>query len=344
MTEHRKRSPIRALFIADDRPGHYNLAKGILAAIATRAPVTIRRLDVARARWLPSRLLALLLARGLSARTVLRLAYGLRPADLGDADIVVSAGGNTLAANISAARLLGVPNIFYGSLRRYRPNDVAIAFTSYEGQATHPHVVALLKPSSLDPDRFPPPQYDATKVMGLLLGGNSGEAQFADSDWTTLLELITALSRMHDTRWIVSNSRRTPAAASDAFAAAARESNGRIELIDVRTTGPGTLDRLFRQAGAVLVSADSSTMLSEAIWLQRPVLALSPSRLKLEPAERRYRQQLEDANLARTLAIATADPNGVMAALAEITPLVDNPSRRLCDMIAARIPSLFASS
>lgn len=335
-------TPIRALFIADDRPGHYNLTKGILAAIATRAAIDIRRLDVARARWLPARVMAAMLASRLPARTILRLGYGLTPADLGAADLVLSAGGNTLAANICAARLLGVPNIFYGSLRRYRASDVTIAFTSYEGQATHPNIIALLKPSSLDPAAFPPPPASAPNVLGLLLGGNSGEARFADDEWTGMLTLMEGISRAHDARWIVSNSRRTPTAASDAFAAAARASSGRIELIDVRTAGPGTLDRLFRDAGAMLVTADSSTMLSEAIWLRRPVVALAPASFELEPAEARYRQQLTDRGLTRTLAIGDADPQRIMAAFAALTPLAENPAHSLCETIAARIPSLFS--
>ena len=71
-------------------------------------------------------------------RAVLRLGYGLNASRLRGADIVVSAGGDTLAANAAAARLLGVPNIFYGSLRRFKPEDFSLVLTSQRAMAHAP--------------------------------------------------------------------------------------------------------------------------------------------------------------------------------------------------------------
>ncbi|MGE3702399.1 MAG: hypothetical protein AB7G08_27035 [Hyphomicrobiaceae bacterium] len=76
--------------------------------------------------WLPSRHLQQLLNRGASPASILRLGYGLKSSDLPPADVVVSAGGDTLAANAAIANLLGIPNIFCGSLRHLAPRNIQI--------------------------------------------------------------------------------------------------------------------------------------------------------------------------------------------------------------------------
>ena len=110
--------PLTALLLADGKPGHYHQAEGVIAAIGRLRPVTTVRLEVRRRFVVPTRTLA-------AARQPRRLpgadpAPGLRHprGSLPAADVVVSAGGETLAANAAAAKLLGAPNIFCGRLRR----------------------------------------------------------------------------------------------------------------------------------------------------------------------------------------------------------------------------------
>ncbi|HRD76247.1 MAG TPA: nucleoside-diphosphate sugar epimerase, partial [Hyphomicrobiaceae bacterium] len=99
-------TPLTILLISDGRPGHYHLSEGVVAAIARRRFVHVERLEVRRRRSAPGRVLAGLLAMG-ARRTVLRLGYGLGASQIPAADIVVSAGGDTVAANAAVAGLRG---------------------------------------------------------------------------------------------------------------------------------------------------------------------------------------------------------------------------------------------
>ena len=109
--------PLKILVMTDDKPGHYHLADGVVAAFRRLRQVEVTRIPVKRKWIVPTRFLR----HRLKARTywpprMLRMAYGINAEELPKADLVISAGGETLMPNICAARYLGVPNIFCGSL------------------------------------------------------------------------------------------------------------------------------------------------------------------------------------------------------------------------------------
>jgi hypothetical protein len=47
--------------------------------------------------------------------------------------------GNTLAANIAAAKLLCAPNILCGAVRQFGPQNFSLVLTSYGGHVTPSH-------------------------------------------------------------------------------------------------------------------------------------------------------------------------------------------------------------
>ena len=55
------RTPLRVIFLADTRPGHYHLAQGVIAALERIRPVEVTRIEVKRkwivpTRWLRARI------------------------------------------------------------------------------------------------------------------------------------------------------------------------------------------------------------------------------------------------------------------------------------------------
>lgn len=335
-------SPLDVLYFSDDRPGHYHLTEGILAALGRRRTLAVTRIAVRRPRWLTPGLLWRLTESGLSPGLLLGYAYGLDASSLPKARLVVSAGGDTLAANVSAARLLKADNIFYGSLRRYAPERFSLVLTSYAAKAGRPRHAMTLKPNSLDPGTLNKPDA-ANGPLGLLVGGDAGTVRFSAADWSQLLDFIPHMATTSGRRWIVSNSRRTPAAVSDRLAALAAADNSPIaSFVDVRSSGPGTLGELLGRSYAVLCTADSSSMVSEAVWAQRRVVAIAPQAMMLPADETAYRDYLEHNRWTASLAIAELSPHRLNAALAPLQPLRENPLDSLADLIAERLPQLFA--
>jgi hypothetical protein len=341
-------SNLRVLLLADDKPGHYHLAEGVIAAIARRRGVETVRLTVARRRLLPARLLAGLYTAGrLSPQSLLRYGYGIDPAALPAVGLVVSAGGDTMLANAAAARVLGVANVFCGTLRKLPPDAFSAVVSSYERHRSKSRHIVALKPSKLDPDILGRPARVPTfgaanppRLAGLLIGGDSGLFHYEDREWDRLLAFARALSQAWGTRWLVSTSRRSSGYAAAAAAALAEDHAVVTELVDYKSAGPGSLDRIFARADVILCSEDSSTMISEAISARLPVVGVSPRRHGFKPEEAEYRRLMLREGWARFLPIDRLDVDRFAAALGEITPLQGNPLDRLADQLAAMMPEL----
>jgi len=331
-------TPLSILVLSDGRPGHYHLCDGVAAAIARRRPVLVQRLDIRRRKTAPNRLLAALLAFG-RAPAALRLGYSLDARRLPRSDLVVSAGGDTVAANVAIARETGARNVHCGTLKHVPDTSLTAVVSSYDRHASRERHIVALKPSSIDPDSMPPRSPVTTSApprrAGLLIGGDSGLFRYQPREWQTLLDFLGAAHVMLGTRWIVSTSRRTPDAVADLTAALARRPNGPIdELIDFRAAGPGTLPRLFRDVDAVLATADSSTMVSEAISARLPVVGVTPHESDFKDEEREYRAFMMRNGWSRFLPLAELTPQRFLDELSTVTPLSENPLDRLAGELA----------
>jgi mitochondrial fission protein ELM1 len=341
-------SPVTALLLSDDRPGHYHLAEGVIAAVRRLKAVDVVRLEVRRGAW-PGAVLAAYMNAGFSPQWLLRSVYGLDAGNLPQAHLIVSAGAETLAANAAVARLLHAPNVFYGSLRGFRPESFALVLTSYARYADRPRHVIALKPSSIDPATLPvrpvaqqlgparPP-----RLAGLLIGGDAGGFSYTPDDWSRLIGFLGETHRAWGTRWIVSNSRRTPDAVSGAISSLAAGVDGPItEFIDVRAVGAGTLRGVLERVEAIVCTDDSSTMVSESISALLPTVGVTPARHAFTEEERGYRAFLAANGWYRSLTITALTPERVLAELVQIRPLTENPLDWLAAILRERLPGLF---
>jgi hypothetical protein len=341
--------PLAILILSDDRPGHYHLSEGVAAAIARQRPITVARISLTRRRWLPGRALAAMLGAGGSPRLALRAGYGISIDALPPADLVVSAGGDTLAANVAASRTTSARNIFCGTLRHFSPEAFDLIVTSYQRHASLPRHLVALKPNGLDPDTLPPRQVATAgaprqRVAGLLVGGNSGLFRYEDAEWRHLVEFLSASHRQSGVRWIVSTSRRTPDTVADMLVACAAQETGPIaSLIDFRIAGPGTLPALFSAVDAVLVTEDSSTMLSEAVCARLPVVGVAPAHHAFKDEEREYRAFLTGHGWVKSLSLSQLTPQACEAAFAATRPLEGNHLDRLATALRERLPELFSA-
>lgn len=348
----RAMEPLSILILSDGRPGHYHLAEGVVAAIARRRPVDIQRVRIGRRRFAPVRVMAKALAIGVPPASVLRHAHSGELADLRPARLVVSAGGDTVAANAAAAAMLGADNIYCGTLKHIPSDRFSLIVTSYDRFRNAPRHLVALKPSQIDPDALPRAPRKAALAagalparLGLLVGGNSGHFRYEPADWQALYDLVTACAAEGATRWIVSTSRRTPDAVADALAAIAAQPSGPIaEFIDYRVAGPGTLARLFAGVHGAVVTEDSSTMLSEAVCARLPVVGVSPARHDFKDDEREYRAFLLRNGWCHSLPLSDATPQALAAAFAVVAPLTANPLDDLAEALQARLPQLFSSA
>jgi len=343
-------TPLKVIFLADTRPGHYHLAQGVIAALERLRPVEVTRIEVQRKWIVPTRWLrARITAKSFYPPRMLRMAYRIDAEAIPQADLVVSAGGETHMPNLCVTRLLGVPNIFCGSLlRNLGPENFSLIISSYERDVASPRHLVVLKPSSIDPDalgrpavvpRYGPDKHPA--VAGLLVGGKAGPFRYKRQEWERLLSFMAEVSKAWGTRWLVSTSRRTPDTVADRIAELAKDDGVIARFIDFRTAGPGTLPEIFASAEVIVCTEDSSTMISEAVSARLPVVGVAPKAHRFTAEEKDYRNFLMKNGWCRVLPIADLSPDAFAGALAEIEPLQENPLDALAAKLKERLPELF---
>lgn len=342
--------PLRVIFLADTRPGHYHIAQGVIAALSRLRPVDVTRIEVKRKWIVPTRWLrARINAKTFYPPRMLRMAYRIDAETLPEADLVVSAGGETHMPNVCVTRLLDVPNIFCGSLLRgLGPENFSLIISSYDRDAGSDRHLVTLKPSSVDPDEFGRPKvvprYGADRppeTIGLLIGGPAGRSHYRRDEWEKLLSFAAGISKTWGTRWLISTSRRTPDSVADRVAELANDESVVAKFIDFRTAGPGTLPEIFAKADAIVCTEDSSSMISEAVSARLPVVGVAPARHRFTEDERLYRDFLMKNNWSRVLPIADLSPEAFAQALSEIETIQENPLDALAVKLKERLPQLF---
>ncbi len=337
--------PLRILILSDGRPGHFNLSEGIAAAVGRAGATRVARLEVRRGRW-PGSMVATLATSHLPAEKMLATVYGIDSRQVAETDLIISAGAETLGASIWLARLKGAPNIHYGSIRLFDPQDFALVLTSYARKAHRPRHALALKPSRIDPAALGRPVGSGEpvwppRVAGLVIGGDAGGIRYSDADWSRILDFVKVMHRDYGTAWRVANSRRTPQAVSDRIAEVSNTADSGIAtFLDVRTAGPGTLVPLLCECEVVLCTADSSSMVSECIWMQIPTVAVAPSLFRLPPDEAAYRSWLEGRRWSSTLPIGELNSVALKEHLAGLRPSQANHQELLTRLILDALPEL----
>ena len=268
------------LIISDGRIGHIHRSEGLFEAINKFHSTSVHTLKISSNFLIPKALLPRL-ARILSPALYLWFVHGLR----GQAwrgmfdqrvDLIISAGGATLGANRALAVLADIPNIYIGKLRHIQRSDIALSLTPYAIRGTPVLRTLPVQPVKINPDDFPVPQQLGTLndkspfSLGVLIGGPTKDVPFNHADWKKLAELIKEIAELGHITLVISTSPRTP---DIVYTLLGEGLGSNVSLIDFRTSGPNSAHPVF-SCDAILVTADSSSMATEAIAARRPVIVL----------------------------------------------------------------------
>lgn len=128
--------------------------------------------------------------------------------------------------------------------------------------------------------------------VALLAGGPSAHWRWDDADFAGALHAVAAATRTRGGSLMVSASRRTP----ESWRAAIRGCGASVNWCDA-ADGPNPYAGLLGWADAIVATADSVNMLSEAAATPAPLLLLAPERLQGRP--RRFIDHLLASDRAR---------------------------------------------
>lgn len=258
--------------LSDGAPGHVSQSQGLVDAIGRFRPLRVETvvLTVRRA-WLKSLGRWLVNGLPLQGQALLRLVYAI-DLPLGRPDLIVSSGGNTLLANVLLSRQFGTPNLYSGTLKRYRHGLFSTVYTVVPLSVPNNVVLSLPPvPANLAQPLAP----GEAGVAAVLIGGDGAGYRYTAVDWRALAQQLNALGRARGWRWLITTSRRTGAEA-EAILAQALAPDVIAELVLWGREPRKVVRQFLERSECVVVTEDSLTMVAEAIYSGRPVCAVSP--------------------------------------------------------------------
>ncbi len=319
---------LRILLLSDGLPGHANQSRGLVSWLSQRYSCMVEELDVSlRFRPLARVLLPCLLHGGRLGAAITPGFYRTAPSLSQVPGLIISAGGNTSFLNVALAQRWQIPNVFLGSKRRLHSDDFA-AHLTLEPTGEPNNIVMTLAPTLVDPQQLQHKGQELRSTLGLAaeeklnmvaIGGNGAGYQYDSQSVQQLVQLMVQEHHRTGRRWLLTTSRRTGAALEQQLKGAIP-----AELLadavwwseaprKVMAAYMGAADMLF-------VTADSMSMIAEAIASTRPTVVLQPEKAQPEP---RYHEALQRydrldlcrlAELGKPLAPATSDSMAVTEA------------------------------
>jgi hypothetical protein len=186
---------------------------------------------------------------------------------------------------------------------------------------------------------------NAPRLAGALIGGDSGAVRYQRADWEKLANFLRESHRAHAVRWLVTTSRRSGAYVSDVLGALAAEAGGAIErFTDFARAGAGTMSGILQEAEAILVTEDSTMMISEAVGARLPVVGVAPDRMVFEEREAEFRAFLHSRGWYRRLWLSQLTPSAFLDALGQVTPRRTSALDELAAALKKRLPDLLGDA
>lgn len=239
-----------AVFL-DGRPGHEKQSRGIVAALARqRAVVTV---DIA------------VKARSFSRTLLDTLKLFILPGagcdyDLTGVELLIGTGSRTHLALLACRQKLGVPAVTCMAPDIHlRSRFDLCCVPEHDGLAAADNIFLTCGPPSVSIATGPHDPH-----QGLILVGGLDPASHVWSSTAMVTAITTILAREKGMHWHISSSPRTPPDTVSALANLATHHDNCI-FFPYSETAPGWIEEQYRRSTMVWVTADSMSMIYEAL-------------------------------------------------------------------------------
>ena len=301
------------LVLSDGRPGHLTQSHGLLDLLG-EAGNARRELLLPTPRRALKRLVLILTRLPLRSAwwwRFLLACYYAGKVDVPSARLLVSTGGDTLAANILMARLLDVHNIFIG-----KPVSVARTGTSLVVTTSPvPDGSNCIRITLAPVRRSTSTEMPSANLVAVLIGGDSNEYRYTVADYEALAIALNSLCRRTKSKLLVTTSRRTGPHGEHCLQrqlAPEYIADATWYLQEPRPTA----GKYAACAAMIICSEDSGSMLTESIGHEKPVVAFRPRHSHLTPFYEDFLARLSRQGLLRSNIedLATLQPDTCQAA------------------------------
>jgi mitochondrial fission protein ELM1 len=303
---------MRILVLSDGKPGHFNQSRGVVKALGLRSHVVCDWITLKLRCSLFRKLLHPVLNRSRMPFPVrwLRVAYRSPPLTVPAPDLIVSAGGNTLFANIWLARWFRCQNLFVGDVRGISEHHFSGIITRDAGKSKHQKYIVSMTPTRMDPReitatarRFRAQRgLETQRLWAMLIGGDGGGYRYRKRDWDALADAMERIAYKERIKWMLTTSRRTGRKV-ESLLASRLPPQAAADVILYSQDGQREYDSFLGSAERIFCTEDSAMMISEAVAFARPVYTLRPEHSRPDVSNLQVLQSYEEANCISRLAI-----------------------------------------
>jgi mitochondrial fission protein ELM1 len=265
--------------ISDGLPGHYNQSIGLSNAIQPHYKYEVITVNI-QLKYKGLRFLMRLIANYFPyflGKNTFSFFYQHNDLPSKKPKIIISAGGNTIFANISLSRIHKANSIYSGTLKHYKSDLIDRVFTVTPLEGADNNVVLDLPPANINK----PKQSKNEPYYTLLVGGDGAGYSYTDTDWKQLALAVIEIANRDSISWMITTSRRTGKDAEELLRANL-DKHVIKEAIWFSSDPQRVVNKFVEEARVVFCTEDSLTMVSEAIYAHKPVITIQPPLMKPE--------------------------------------------------------------
>lgn len=298
--------------ISDGIAGHYRQSEGVVLALRALANVQETWLTITLKNGLYRQLLKWQINSGSFDLALLKRAYPDLVLPENRPDIIIGAGGKNLYAVAVLAQHFQAKSVFIGSLRGMKPAVFDLIFS----------IDAHLEPQYTKLDIAPMPIDNKTllsaktawyqqnpklpkdkPIYTMLIGGDGAGVTYQAADWQQLAQSMNQLAQAQNIRWLVTTSRRTPVIAEQILQQQLQP-DALVQAVYWHENPQKIMQAYLAIGERIFITAESMTMLTEAIYANKPVSGCLPKaswqRLPKQNADHyRHLQRLRDKGYIR---------------------------------------------
>lgn len=291
--------------VSDGVAGHFRQSEGLILALKQQFDIEEYWLTIR----LKNGLYRQMLKWGLNHQ---KTCFGLLPWAYQDLnlpkqspDIVLGAGGKSMYAVASLAQHYQAKSIFVGSLRGLNPSVFDLILTLDDLDYPN-HIRVDVAPMPITPQSLAQAKQQwlneqaiselSTPIFTMLIGGDGAGVKYQATDWEQLAEHMNQLAERYQAKWLVTTSRRTPIEAEHIL-------QQRLNVHHVlqatywHQQPKKVMQAYLGLADKVFVTAESMTMITEAVYTQKDVIAVLPIQRTINESHQQHLSQFEQKKL-----------------------------------------------
>lgn len=342
-------APMKVLVLQDGKPGHENQSHGIVDALRLLGKIELRYVHLPKRtkvnriahKYIYKHIMQYLISKRQLKRAV-RIVKIEHLLNQPPPDIIVSTGNRTIFTNTLLAQHFNCQNIYVGRCKKCPADNFSVAiheYTTLENTTLEntpsckntPPYIACSKPTPMVEIALEKPKTPPQK-LALLIGGPTRNCPLRKRH----INKLACFLQQSPLQWIIFTSLRTPKSWGKIFAQVACD-NPRFQFYDYNKTGSIKIANHIGKCDGVVLTADSMSMISEAVAVQRPTVGITTPSWRENQSDKKWQQALQNNNRLALIKPDDINTQSLYNALASCQPLTENTTTILARKLAQRL-------